>query len=193
MDADLGTEHVGEQEREVVERCLGRRVRDRGADRAHAGERRDVEDHCVARRSEVRHGGTDDVPRPDHVDPEDLLPDLGGRCIEVVVGDDRGRAGVVDDDVEPSVVPDGGVDEVLGLRRVGDVCLHVDGVGELVGQLLARRDGRGGVDDDAGAEFGEPGGDGGPDSARRTRDERDESLHVVVVAHGAWRGDWSGW
>jgi hypothetical protein len=107
------------------------------------------------------------------------------------VGDDRGRAGVVDDDVEPSVVPDGGVDEALGLCRVRDVCLHVDGVGELAGQLQARLDRRGGVDDDAGAEFGEPGGDGGPDAARRTRDERDASLQVL--AHGVWRGDWSGW
>ena len=51
--------------------------------------------------------------------------------------DDGGRAGVVDDDVEPAVVPDGGVDEALGLRGVRDVGLHVDGVGELVGDLLA--------------------------------------------------------
>ena len=109
------------------------------------------------------------------------------------MGDHGGGAGVVDDDVEPAVVPDCCVDEALGLRGVRDVCLHVDRVRELVGHLPAGGHGRGRVDDDGGAEVGEAGGDGRADAARRTRDEGDSPFQVVSLAHGVCRGDWRGW
>jgi hypothetical protein len=102
-------------------------------------------------------------------------------------------ARVVDDDVEPAVVRDGSVDEALGLRRVRDVCLHVDRIGQLVGHLPAGGDRRGRVDDDSRAEVGDAGGDGRPDAARRTRDESDSSLQIGRLPHDGCRGDWSGW
>jgi hypothetical protein len=139
----------------------------------------------------MRRGGLDDVPRADHIDPQDAFPHLVGHGVEVVVGDHGSGTGVVHDDVEPSVVLDRSLDELRGARGVGHVGLDVDGVGKIGCQLLAGCDRRRGVDHDASAAFGECAGHRGTDPARRAGDDRD--LALQVDAHGACSGDWMGW
>ena len=80
------------------------------------------------------------------------------------MGDHRRGAGVVDQEVEPSVVGDRLFDEAGAVRSVGDVGLHVGGVTELGGQRAAGVDRRHRVDDDGGAGGGEPVGGGRADA-----------------------------
>ena len=89
-----------------------------------------------------------------------------------------------------AIALDGRPDEPLGVGGIRDVGLHVHRVGQPGRELLAFGHRRHRVDHDAGTEFGERGGDGGADPARRAGDEGDAALQV---AHDWWRGEAMGW
>ena len=74
-------------------------------------------------------GGHRDLPCPDDVDVEDPAPDLGAGGRQVVVRDDLGRAGVVDQHVEPAVALDDTLHQPTGLVLVGHVGLVIGGPG----------------------------------------------------------------
>ena len=74
-------------------------------------------------------GGDGQLPGPDHVGVEDPTPHFGVGRLEVAMGDDRGGAGIVDQDVESTVGGHHLLDETGGIGLVGDVGLHVSGVG----------------------------------------------------------------
>ena len=141
----------------------------------------------------MRRGGADHVPGAEDVDPQDALPDLVRRRVEVVVRDHHRGAGVVDHDVESAVLLDGRVNESLCLGGIGDVGLHVDRVGEVVGDLLSGGDRRGRVHDHARTEVREGLRHCRADPGRGTGDQRDAALQVGALAHGVCRGDWIGW
>ena len=158
-----------------------------------AGQGRDVEDLAAARGTEVLDGGHRDLPGAEDVDVEDPPPDLGRGRLEVVVGDDLGGAGVVDQDVEPTVAVDHLVHQSRGLVLVGHVGLDVAGVGQLVGQRLAGLHRRRRVDHHGGPERGEPVGGGRPDPRRRAGDQHhlaaeDGSRVAVATGEGSTMG-----
>ena len=80
-----------------------------------------------------RHG---QLPCPDHVDVEDASPHVGGGGLEVVVGDHRGGAGIVDQDVESTVGGDDLLDQAAAVGLVGHVGLDVGGVGSSAATAL---------------------------------------------------------
>src|SRR3546814_15089305 len=94
-------------------------------DRPHAGQGRDRHDVPVVAPLQVRDGRLGQPPRAEDVHVERAPEHLVGQRIEVVVGDDRGPTGVVDQVVEPAEPLDGGVAEGGALNLVADVGLDV--------------------------------------------------------------------
>jgi hypothetical protein len=79
------------------------------------------------------------VPGAQHVHPEDPQPDLVGGRLEVGMRDDLRRPGVVDQHVDPAELGLGRGGQCHAGVVVGDVGLHVDGLGQRVSDGLSRR------------------------------------------------------
>jgi hypothetical protein len=76
------------------------------------------------------------LPGADHVDVEDLAPDLGGGGLEVDVAHHLRRPGVVDEGIYPPVALEDGIDHGADLFAVGDVDMHVIGSCQASGEGL---------------------------------------------------------
>ncbi len=147
-----------QQQRHLIERRLGHRVRHRRAERSQPGDRGDVDDVRVVGLSQVRDRPLGQPPRTEHVDVERLAEDLVGEIVEAGVWDRRGPAGVVDQEVELARMSlEGVVDQCVGFVLIADVGAHV---ARLTRQRRRDRltglDRRRRVDHDRGAERREP-------------------------------------
>src|SRR5690606_4082500 len=150
--------------------ALGGGVADQSGLAADTGGRSDVDDLAAALRDEVAAGGLGQGHRGDDVHLEGGAPLLEGHGGGVGC---RGHAGVVDEDVDPSVPFDDEVDEAVERLRVA----QVDGGGgdalRVRGLEFAQLVGGAGCSDDERAAFSVAAGDRGPDSPARTGDEGD--------------------
>ena len=111
------------------------------------------------------------------------LPD-GGKLVD---------AGIVDQDIEPSVVLDGGCDDALGFRGLGDVATYGDSLAPGCsdrGYDFIRTSFAGSVIDDYRCAFsGEGLGDGGPDTLGSARNHCDFTLefaHIRFLSKIRW-------
>jgi hypothetical protein len=138
---------------------------------------------------DVLERGLDGAPHAEQVDLDDALEHgrrHGARGRRRVGGD----AGVGEDDVQPAEALDGGADDVVHGRRVGDV--RGDG------EHLPGRQERGGAveagaaevgEDDVRAAAGERRGDGGADAAGAAGDQRGLAGQGECHGHGdVWVG-----
>ena len=120
VDADLGGERLRQALGQRDDRPLARRVGDRAPRARHARHRGDVHDVPLPR-LQVGHRGAAGEEGPLQVHVEDLVPDRLGQAFEVVVGDEVGRRGVVDQHVEPAELLGRSLDHRAHRRVVGDV------------------------------------------------------------------------
>ena len=87
----------------------------------------DVDDCSFACCLHVRGGGSGAVEDASEVGSDDVVPDVVGDGFEVVVGDEVGHAGVVDEDFEVAVLVDGGLDQFAAVGVGAGVGLDGDG------------------------------------------------------------------
>ena len=104
-----------------------------------------------------------------------VMSSSGAECVD---------AGVVDEDVETTVVLDCGVDNTLRLARLRDITLDSDGLAagllDGVDSGIGARFARGVVDDDGGAFRREGFGNGGSDSLGCAGHDGDFILELFV-------------
>ncbi len=159
----------------MIESRLAGRVRNGGAGRSHARHGRDV-DHRPVRLAERRHGRHRHGPGPEDVDLENAAPDVDRCRRQVMVRNHCGRAGIVDQRVEPAPALQRGGHHALGNVRLRDVALDVKGVGQRSGDRLAFLDRAGRIDQDGGTLGGERPRRRGADTTGGARDGDDLPL-----------------
>ena len=153
VDPDVWAEHLGQQDRHVVESGLRARIRDRAPRCSESSNRAHVDDRPL-RRSQRASGGDGDRPGPKHVDLEDATPLIDRRRLKVVVRDDGGRACVVDQHVEAAVCLEDRVDQCCGCCLVAaHGALDIGPGAQRRGDRLASSHRRGGVHDHGGTEI----------------------------------------
>src|SRR5215207_8941364 len=169
--------------RHAPHRPLGRRVGEARAGAAEPADRRDVDDRARALLLHLRGDGLHAEEHAGLVDRDDLVPGLERRVDHALPAQDPG---VVDEDVETSVIGDDAPHEPVPLRGIGDVLLD-ERATDLGRGLLTLVDEHVG-DDNRRALFREPRRFRCALSARPTGDDRDPAVqlphHVLPVLGG---------
>src|SRR5271165_3055315 len=98
-DADLRTEYAGQRYAHRVEGSLRGSVDDVAASPVRRGDRRDVDDHPIARLTQQRSKRADHRERPAYISRQDRIDQIVIECIEIGMCDHPGEAGGIYEDV----------------------------------------------------------------------------------------------
>ena len=134
--------------------CVG----DGAADTSNTCDAADVDDFAVAGLFYPRTGSTAALENGFDVSGEEIFPVIRFYLFQVIVGNEHGGSGIVDEDVEPPEFLEGGFHEFPAKTIVADIALYREGFNparfDILGGLLGVFFGGAVIDDDMASSLG---------------------------------------